>query len=116
MDILDAQKFNTSKSGASFTLNNRIYRFVWTVTWLLLARWTPPQFHAWRRFLLRLFGAKVSPTAGVYSSARIWSPANLEIEDYAFIGPGVTVYSMAENHLRSLLAGFARCTYLCRYT
>jgi putative colanic acid biosynthesis acetyltransferase WcaF len=66
------------------------------VIWLLLARWTPPQFHAWRRVLLRLFGAKISPNAYIYPSARIWSPANLEVGAYACIGRDVTVYSMAK--------------------
>jgi putative colanic acid biosynthesis acetyltransferase WcaF len=66
------------------------------LAWQLLAAWTPPPLHCWRRMLLRLFGAKVAPTASVYPSARIWSPANLEIGDFACVGPGVTVYSVAK--------------------
>ena len=96
MDILDARKSDTWRCGASFTLRNRIYRLTWAATWRLLASWTPPPLHGWRRLLLRLFGAKIAPTAGIYPSARIWSPANLEVGDYAFIGPRVTVYSMAK--------------------
>lgn len=45
--------------------------------------------------LLRLFGARVAATANVYGSARIWSPANLVLDDHAAIGPGAIVYSMA---------------------
>jgi putative colanic acid biosynthesis acetyltransferase WcaF len=52
--------------------------------------------HPWRRFLLRLFGAKVSSTAGVYGSARIWYPANFEIGDRAYVGRQVKVYCMAK--------------------
>ncbi len=96
MNILDARTRDTWRSGASFTLRNRIYRIVWAAIWWLLASWTPPALHRWRRLLLRLFGAKIAPTAGVYPSARIWSPANLEVGDFAFIGPKVTVYSMAK--------------------
>lgn len=95
MDILDAAATNTWESGASFSRRNRIYRLVWAATWLLLASWTPPPLHGWRRFLLRLFGAKVAPGAGIYPSARIWSPANFEIGRFAFVGPRVQVYSMA---------------------
>jgi putative colanic acid biosynthesis acetyltransferase WcaF len=50
----------------------------------------------WRRFLLNLFGANISSTAGVYSSAKIWSPANLTMHDHSYIGPDVKVYCMAK--------------------
>jgi putative colanic acid biosynthesis acetyltransferase WcaF len=95
MDILDAKHFDTLHSGHSFTLTNRLYRHLWTTTWGLLAAWTPPQFHGWRRLLLRVFGARVADTAKIYPSARIWSPADLAMKEYAVIGPRVTVYSMA---------------------
>lgn len=92
---LDAGQHNTWESGASFSLGHRVYRLTWGVIWLLLASWTPPPLHPWRRVLLRAFGAKVAATAGIYGTARIWSPANLEVGHYAFIGPKVNVYSMA---------------------
>jgi putative colanic acid biosynthesis acetyltransferase WcaF len=96
MDILEAGKSEPWRGGASFTLRNRLYRFAWAAAWRLLASWTPPRLIGWRRLLLRWFGAKIAPTANIYASARIWSPANLEVDDFACIGPGVTVYSMAE--------------------
>lgn len=92
-DILDASKIDTWRGGASFSLANRLYRVAFQVAWLLLARWTLPKWHGWRRLVLRAFGAKIAPKGAVYPSARIWSPANLEVGDYAFIGPGVNVYS-----------------------
>ena len=92
---LDGRVTRAWEGGPSFALSNRLYRVAWGVTWLLLARWTPPQLRAWRRLLLRLFGAQVARTANVYGSARIWSPANLVIGDHAAIGPGAILYSMA---------------------
>jgi putative colanic acid biosynthesis acetyltransferase WcaF len=47
-------------------------------------------------FLLRLFGAKVTPTAFVYDGARIWYPPNLELGANATIGARVYVYSAAK--------------------
>jgi putative colanic acid biosynthesis acetyltransferase WcaF len=96
MTLLDARASNPIAGGPSFSLKNRIIRLVWNFTWLLLASWTPPMMRSWRRFLLRLFGAKVAPTANVYSSARVWLPSNFEIGEYACIGPHVNVYSMAK--------------------
>jgi putative colanic acid biosynthesis acetyltransferase WcaF len=92
---IDGPTLRAWEGGPSFARRNRLYRLVWTVTWLLLARWTPPALRGWRRSLLRLFGAQVAPTANIYASARIWSPANLSIADGAAIGPGAIVYSMA---------------------
>ena len=92
---LDGHMARSWEGGASFTLGNRLYRAVWIVTWCLLAAWTPPGFRAWRRVLLRLFGASIAPTANVYGSARIWSPGNLIMDDHAAIGPRATIYAMA---------------------
>lgn len=49
----------------------------------------------WRRFLLRLFGARISSSAHVYGSARVWAPCNLLMDDFSCIGPRVLVYAMA---------------------
>lgn len=93
--ILDATKSGSRKGGPSFSLAHRLERAVWIVVWGMLAAWTPPQFHPWRRMLLRLFGARVSPTARIYGSARIWYPRYLDLRSNAAIGPGVICYSMA---------------------
>jgi len=96
MKPLDAGKFRPLEGGPSFSLGNRLYRGLWITTWLLLAAWTPSFMHPWRRALLRIFGAKIASTASVYSSARIWSPANLEMGEFASVGPRVRVYCMAK--------------------
>jgi putative colanic acid biosynthesis acetyltransferase WcaF len=44
---------------------------------------------------LRLFGARLSTTAIVRSSARIWWPGHLEMAAHASLGPGVTCYNVA---------------------
>ncbi len=70
-------------------------RAAWGLAWGLLASWTPPPLHAWRRMVLRAFGAKLAPNARVYGSTRVWYPRNLAMEDNAVMGPGVICYSMA---------------------
>ena len=95
MSILEARTSNPVEGGPSFSLRNRLLRSFWRITWLLLASWTPPPLRAWRRFLLRLFGAEVAPSAVVYGSARVWLPSNLKLGRHACIGPGVNVYNMA---------------------
>jgi putative colanic acid biosynthesis acetyltransferase WcaF len=96
MTILDARASRPLEGGPSFSLRNRMMRAVWNLSWWLLASWTPPPLRGWRRFLLRIFGAAVAPTATVYGSARIWLPSNLQLGRYVIIGPRTTVYNMSK--------------------
>ncbi len=94
--ILDASKSGGVHGGAYFSLKHRIFRGVWNIVWLLLASWTPPPLHPWRRFLLRLFGAKIGKHTRIYGSARIWYPPNLEMGDYSVLGWKVNCYSQGK--------------------
>lgn len=80
--------------GATYSLRHRIERAVWNIVWLLLGIWTPAPLHAWRRFLVALFGGKIARTARIYPGVRIWYPPNLEMHEHACLGPGVICYSM----------------------
>lgn len=93
--ILDARVSGSRNGGPSFSLQHRLERALWNLTWGALGAWTPPPFHPWRRALLRLFGAKIAPTARIYGSAKIWYPRHLSMAHNAAIGPGVVCYSMA---------------------
>jgi putative colanic acid biosynthesis acetyltransferase WcaF len=92
---MTAQLKFRSNQGSSFGPGHRMLRGLWGIVWLLAFRPTPRPFHAWRRFLLRLFGARVGRDAKVYQSARIWAPWNLTLADSAVIGPDVDCYCVA---------------------
>jgi putative colanic acid biosynthesis acetyltransferase WcaF len=49
--------------------------------------------HAWRRTLLRAFGARVGRSVHVYPGARIWAPWNLELGDECGVADGAILYS-----------------------
>jgi putative colanic acid biosynthesis acetyltransferase WcaF len=83
-------------SGPSFGLNNRAGRLAWTAVDWLLFKPSPRPAHAWRAFLLRLFGAKLGRGVHIYPSARIWAPWNLRCADEAGIGDRAIIYSQAE--------------------
>lgn len=95
MTPLDAKKTDPLHGGASFTLMHRVFRLIWSFVWLIFAAWTPAPLHRWRIFLLRLAGANVHYSAHVYSSARIWYPPNLSMDEFSCIGPRVNCYNMA---------------------
>lgn len=94
MTVLDPDTAGTLAGGPSFSRRHRLYRAVFGVVWTLLAAWTPPHLFGWRRVILRAFGAKIAPTARVYSSTRIWFPAHLEMADYSVLGRRVNCYAM----------------------
>lgn len=71
---------------------NKVARTLWHVTWLLLYRPSPRLFHAWRCFLLRLFGARLGKAVHPYPSARIWAPWNLTMGDHACLSESVDCY------------------------
>ena len=100
------------EGGASFPLQHRLFRAAWNLTWVLLVSWTPPPLHKWRRLILCCFGARIAPTARVYSTAKIWYPPNLVMEDHACLGPFVTCYSMAQIKL-GRYATVSQRTHLC---
>ncbi|WP_066558246.1 acetyltransferase [Croceicoccus bisphenolivorans] len=91
--VLDAAKAKPMEGGASFSLGNRLFRVVWGLAWLILARFTPPPLHGWRRLVLRAFGARVGRGARVHASVRIWHPGKLELGDQCLIGPGAILYN-----------------------
>lgn len=92
--ILPGVRFDSERRGRTFSWRHLAFRAVWNVAWLLLAAWTPPPFHRWRRLVLIAFGAKIARGARVYGSARIWYPPNLEMGRNAVLGWKVNCYSM----------------------
>lgn len=91
---LDAGTSKPLEGGPSFPLRHRLFRAAWIVTWAVLAQWTPPPLHGWRRLLLNLFGARLAPTARVYGRARVWYPPNLVMGAHSVLGPTANCYCM----------------------
>ena len=93
--ILKGKRFGTGGRNRSFSWSNILRRALWNLIWALLASWTPPQLHRWRRFLLNLCGAKIAPGARVYRSAQIWYPPILSMGKGAVLGWNTVCYCMA---------------------
>ena len=92
---------------------HQIIRMLWSVCWGLFASWIPrSMFSGWKRFLLRCFGAKISSTTVVYSSAKVYYPANLIMDDYACLASDVDCYNVAPIHI-GRHATVSQGAYLC---
>lgn len=76
------------------SLGTKILRSIWLTVWFLLFRFTPPFiFNKWRIFLLKLFGAKISWSAKIYPSVKIFKPWLLEMGDNSCLGRNVNCYN-----------------------
>ena len=74
---------------------HQLRRLLWGIVWMLLARPLPRSVgKGWKRFLLRCFGAKIHRTAHIYSSAKVYYPANLIMEANSCMASDVNCYNV----------------------
>ena len=99
----------------AFSVANRARRLLWNTVWLLFYRTSPRPFHAWRSFLLRLFGAAMGPNCHFYPASKVHSPWNLFCADQVTAGDGVEIYNPAPVSLGSH-AILSQGAYLCGAT
>jgi putative colanic acid biosynthesis acetyltransferase WcaF len=66
---------------------------MWNLVYGVTFRPSPTICHAWRRYLLRLFGATIGDGCHIYPKARIWAPWNLICENVVTIANGAIVYN-----------------------
>ena len=86
---------------ASFTRSNRLARLLWQFVFLMLYRVSPRPLHAWRSFLLRIFGAKLGSGCHFYPGGKVWAPWNLVCEDYCTLADGAEIYNPSLVYLES---------------
>jgi len=76
-----------------YSTKEYIGRFLWS-TFSPLFRWSPRFCFGWRRFMLRLFGAKIGNSVNIYPSAQIYLPWNLFIDEDSSIGEWAIIYNL----------------------
>lgn len=89
------KKVDLSTYQNSLSRKNQIIRFLWNFVWGVFARPLPRSVgNGWKLFLLKIFGAKIHSTAVVYSSANIYIPMNLEMDEYSCLASEVDCYNV----------------------
>ena len=102
----------TSSKYSQLKLRHQLIRLIWGIVWKASTLLLPAHYGGYKRFLLRLFGAKIDSTALVYSSAKIYYPANLVMENHAVLGPHVDCYNVAKVTIGAN-ATVSQKSYLC---
>lgn len=105
-------QIDASRCASSHSRANQLARLLWGFVWTFFFRPSPRFLYGWRRFLLRLFGAKVGREAHVYPSARIWAPWNLSIGEFSALGHAVDCYCVDRVSIGAHV-GISQYSFLC---
>ena len=104
-----------SERSSPHGLKNRLGRALWGFACLVLFRPSPRFLHRWRNLLLRMFGARLHPTARVYPRAKVWAPWNLVMHEYACLSDDVDCYCVDVIEIGAH-ATISQYSYLCGAT
>lgn len=85
---------------------------LWWFTDFCFFKPSPQILYGWRRFLLRLFGAKIGKKVIIRPSATITYPWKVTIGDYSWIGDDVVLYSLGEIEIGNNVV-ISQKSYLC---
>jgi len=89
-EILDIE---ANRRAAKYTRSLNMVRVLWFFgSWLV--RFSPRPSFAWRRWVLRCFGATIGAHVHIYPSTRIYFPWNLTIGDWSSVGEWALVYNL----------------------
>jgi putative colanic acid biosynthesis acetyltransferase WcaF len=69
---------------------------LWWLFDALVVRPSPQVLYFWRRFALRMFGARIGRNVLIRPGVRVTFPWKVEIGDHCWIGDNATLYSIAE--------------------
>ena len=92
---IDTLDINKNRSSRKYSRKQMFARLFWGLLRPFF-RFSPRPFFSWRRFLLRLFGARIGKDVHIYNSATIYMPWNLEIGDWSSIGEDAFIYNLGK--------------------
>lgn len=89
------QKIDLSQYENHLGRKHQVIRLIWGFVWSM-GTWFLPRSMGmpWKRMLLRIFGAKIHPKANIYSSVKVYYPANLTMEENSCLASDVDCYNV----------------------
>ena len=109
---MSIQELNNFTVPENFRGRNKIIVQIWFIVQSTFFAWSPHPFYNYRRFLLRLFGAKIGKGVKVRSSCRITYPWKVCIGDYSWIGEDVVLYSLGDIEIGQNVV-ISQKSYIC---
>lgn len=81
---------------SSFRERSKVTVQLWWIIENSVFRLSPQVFYGWRRFLLRLFGAKIGKNVKIRSTVKITYPWKVEVGENSWVGDDCVLYSLGE--------------------
>lgn len=106
------QNLDKFKLPKNFRGRGAIIVQLWWLVQGVLFRTSPQFMYGWRRFLLRLFGAKVGKNVIIRPTARVTYPWKVSIGDHSWIGDDVVLYSLGEIEIGNNVV-ISQKSYIC---
>ena len=106
------QKLNSFKLPNNFRGRNAFVVQLWWLVQSLFFKNSPQFLYGFRRFLLRLFGAKIGKKVIIRPTVRITYPWKVVIGDFSWIGDDVVLYSLGEIEIGENVV-ISQKSYLC---
>lgn len=82
-----------NRTDRKYSAGEQLRRVLWMPGQLLL-RLSPRTAFAWRRAVLRAFGARIGRHVNIYASVRVSQPWNLVVGDWSAVGEDVLIYNL----------------------
>lgn len=106
------QQLNTFKLPKNFRGRNAFIVQLWWIVQGVFFRNSPQFLYGFRRFLLRLFGAKIGKKVIIRPTVKTTYPWKVSIGDYSWVGDNVTLYSLGEIEIGENVV-ISQKSYLC---
>ncbi len=88
------QDLSASKAPPGFRGRPAWFVQLWWIVQSLLFHTSPQALYGWRRFLLRLFGARIGRGVLIRPSVTVTYPWKLSIGDWSWVGDHATLYTL----------------------
>lgn len=85
---------------------------LWWIVQSILFNTSPQFMYGWRRFLLRMFGAKIGKNVIIRPSVKVTYPWKISIGDFSWIGDNVSLYSLGKITIEDNVV-VSQKSYLC---
>lgn len=109
---MQIQELNKFKLPKNFRGRNAFIVQLWWIVQGIFFRMSPQFMYGFRRFLLRLFGAKIGKKVIIRPTVRITYPWKIVIGDYTWIGDDVVLYSLGDIEIGNNVV-ISQKSYLC---
>jgi len=106
------QLLNTFKLPENFRGKNAFIVQLWWLVQGTFFKMSPQFMYGFRRFLLRLFGAKIGKKVIIRPTVRITYPWKVSIGNYSMVGDDVVLYSLGDIEIGDNVV-ISQKSYLC---